>query len=180
MWATEPVPVALLEVFKADFGYFADGDLRKDGLDDPSDDFFLSFVHQLDEWAEEVEGHGLAGEEIVEEAILFDGLVLLFVGDSLFSVLESEGSAGCGSPCLCRGQLPHSTPSIFCVVSPHRYQRHAHIRHLRTQRPAFRRHQGCRPRRGRRCAKTGRSRGLDAKARFGVSIKQGVQRAALG
>lgn len=80
-----------VEVFKAYFGYLADGDLREDGLHNPRNDGFFSFVHQLDEWTEEVEGHGLAGEEVVEEAVFFDGLVLLLAHDSQLGVLKRKG-----------------------------------------------------------------------------------------
>lgn len=80
-----------MEVFKAYFGDVADGDLWEDGLYDVGDEVFFSFLHELDEGAEEIEGHGLTGEEVVEEAVLFDGLVFLFAGDSLLGVLEREG-----------------------------------------------------------------------------------------
>lgn len=80
-----------VQVLKVYFGNSADGYRGEDGLHYLCDDGFLSFMHELDEWVEEVEGHGLAGEEVVEEAVLFDGLVLLLACHPLLGVLECEG-----------------------------------------------------------------------------------------
>ena len=66
-----------VQVFQAYLGHSADGYLREDGLHYLCDCRSVSFLHHLYERTEEIECHGLAGEEIVEEAVLFDGLVLL-------------------------------------------------------------------------------------------------------
>lgn len=80
-----------MEVFEYYFGHFVDWYQREDSLYYLCHDVCLSFLHLLYEWAEEVECHGLAGEEVVEEAIFFDGFVLLFVGYSCLGILVREG-----------------------------------------------------------------------------------------
>lgn len=80
-----------VQVFKVYFGHSANGYRGEDGLHYLCDDGFLVFVHELDEGAEEVECHGLGGEEIVEEAVLFDGLVHLLACHPLLGILECKG-----------------------------------------------------------------------------------------
>lgn len=64
--------------------------MGEDGLDDSGDFGGAVFLEHLDEGAEEVEGHGVAGEEVIKETVLFDGLVLLLVGDTRLGILKGE------------------------------------------------------------------------------------------
>lgn len=46
-----------MQVLKSYFGHSADGYLWEDGLHYACDGIFLSFLHELEEWVEEVECH---------------------------------------------------------------------------------------------------------------------------
>ena len=80
-----------VQVFQAYLGHSADGYLREDGLHYLCDCRSVSFLHHLYERTEEIECHGLAGEEIVEEAVLFDGSLFRLPATFCFAYSNAKG-----------------------------------------------------------------------------------------